>query len=218
MVDEQVLKAILATAEIMGKQLSAPAASIFCEDLTAFSPMEVLQALKRCRMELKFFPSVAEIIARIEDGRPGPDEAWARIPKSEDDSALLTDEMFKGWDACRTLIAEGDTFGARKAFVEVYTTQITKARNNHQPVRWCFSPGLNKHHRNAVLIAAVDQKLITDLDARLWVHDYAEKPKPVTAQIAGPTHSFVSSGDMIADILKMIENKAKTELETDKER
>jgi hypothetical protein len=155
--DRNLLEALQATAEIYGRQLTETAASFLLADLGRFSSQEIMKALSRCRQELKFFPTVADIIARIDDGRPGPEEAWAMVPKDESGSVVWTDEMSGAFSVARTLI-DSDPIAARQAFKESYTRLVAEARAQGIPARWSPSLGFEKHSRDAALIEAVNKR------------------------------------------------------------
>ena len=79
----ELLQALAVTAELTGTELSEPAARVMANDLAAYPVQQVLGALTRCRRELKGRLTVAAILERLDDGRPGPNEAWAMIPQDE---------------------------------------------------------------------------------------------------------------------------------------
>jgi len=75
---ETLLRAVMATAELCGSPLTSEGiADIFLEDLSGYPEPQVLAALKRCRLEHKGRLTVADVLSRIEDGRPGVETAWA---------------------------------------------------------------------------------------------------------------------------------------------
>src|SRR5438132_5158372 len=79
----KLVEGIAVTAEICGQALSPVAAEMLAGDLSDFDEAVILAALARCRIELQGPLKISEILARIDDGRPGADEAWAMMPKSE---------------------------------------------------------------------------------------------------------------------------------------
>jgi hypothetical protein len=145
------------TAEIYGKNLSTAAAILFAQDLARYKPDEVIAALAKCRMELRTFPSVADIISRIDDGRPGVEEAWSHIPKDERTSITWTDEMAEAYGAAREMIAAGDMIGARMAFKEVYSRRVAEARLAGRAPRWTPSLGHEPTGREPALLDSVER-------------------------------------------------------------
>ena len=60
-----LIKALLVTAELYQKPFSDAAARLLVEDLAGFRIEDTLAALATCRRELRYFPTVSEIVARI---------------------------------------------------------------------------------------------------------------------------------------------------------
>lgn len=151
-----VLKAVCVTAELCGRTFTEPAAQVFCSDLAAYPEDAVLAALTRCRREVKGMLTTQDVISRLDDGRPGVEEAWALIPTGEDDTIVWTAEMAEAHAACAPLLAEGDRVAARMTFKEVYAKAVTKAVAAGQPVTWQASLGWDMEKRKRVLLAAVE--------------------------------------------------------------
>lgn len=177
--DNEVVRVLKATAEIYGKNLSEAAAVMFLVDLQEYSPRQITEALSRCRKELTTFPTIAQVIGRIPDGRPGVEEAWAMLPKSEDDSVVWTEEMAEAYGSVAQLLAS-DPVAARMAFKEIYPKLIQTARDEKQSVRWVASLGHDPSHREAVLKEAVRKNRLTQAHANsLLPHD----SQPIAGEI-----------------------------------
>lgn len=143
--------ALMATAEVCGVQWSEAAAALAVAELSRFPEPAVISALSRCRREVAGRLSLAHIIERIDDGRPGPDEAWAQISAlGEEGSAVLTQETLAAWKEVRDLI-ESDETGARMAFRGVYLRLVTASRTEGRPVQWVPSLGKDPAGREAAL-------------------------------------------------------------------
>lgn len=85
-----LLQAVLATAELCGHPFSSNAvALIFLDDLSGYPEPQVLAALRRCRLEHKGRLTVADVLSRIEDGRPSVEAAWAQIATLQDERRSL---------------------------------------------------------------------------------------------------------------------------------
>jgi hypothetical protein len=151
----EVLQALAVTAEVCGADLSPAAAKIIAGDLAEHPAEAVLQALVRVRREHKGRLSLAAIIERIDDGRPGIEEAWALVPKDERDSAVLTTEMARALYAAQSLIGAGDLIAARMAFREAYKREVEQARGRGEPIQWQASMGWDASGRAGVLGEAV---------------------------------------------------------------
>lgn len=164
----ELLQALAVTAELTGTQLSDGAARVMAEDLSAYPVQQVLGALTRCRRELKGRLTVAAVIERLDDGRPGPDEAWAMIPHDQAASVVWTTEMAEAFGIAHGLIAHGDMIAARMAFREAYARIVTAARAERRQVQWCPSLGHDPRGRQSVVDEAVRKgRLTAEHGARL---------------------------------------------------
>lgn len=137
-----VNKAFAAMASMHSKIFTQAAIDMLVADFENYDPDAVLMALGKCRKEIPRFPTVAEIIARIQglDGRPGAEEAWALAPKGEHDAAYLNDEIMAAWAIAAELLASGDSLiSARMAFKEVYDRRVRQSRDSGQKPKWWLS-------------------------------------------------------------------------------
>lgn len=158
MISEELIKAVAATAELCGRTYTPEAARMLAYDLEGYDERAIMQALSRCRKELKPGQFCVEaIVSRIDDGRPGPEEAWAMLPHDEYKTVVWTDEMCTAWGIANPLIHEGETIAARMAFKEAYAKAVTEARSNKVPVKWTASMGFDKAGRETALIEAVEK-------------------------------------------------------------
>lgn len=153
MPSKKLLEAIAVTAELTGTVLSEPAARVMANDLAAYPEGMVLGALTRCRRELKGRLTIADVLTRLDDGRPRPEEAWAMIPKDEAGSVVWTDEMAAAYGVAAPLM--DSPVQARMAFLEAYRERVRIARDAGTPVRWTPSMGTDPRGREAALMAAV---------------------------------------------------------------
>jgi len=117
---------------------------------------------------LTFRPSVAELwqIVQEADGRPAPDEAWAMVPKNEEDSAVWTEEMRLAAGAAWPLIVAGDLIAARKAFLDVYEREVRLARQARRPVQWSPTLGYDPTGRTVALMDAAERGRLDPEDVR----------------------------------------------------
>lgn len=152
-----VLQALAVTAELTGTQLSESGARVMASDLAGYPEIQVLGALSRCRKELKGRLTVADVISRLDDGRPDAQEAWASLPFDEGSTVVWTEEMAGAWGVALPLLEEGDKVGARMAFIESYKTRMQKARDAGNPVKWTVSFGHDPHVRQAAIDEAVSK-------------------------------------------------------------
>lgn len=110
----------------------------------------------------RFVPTPADLIAQIEglasnDGRPGPEEAWATALRARDeaDTVVWTAEMAEAWAIARGVFEIGDEVGARMAFREAYNRITDDARRSHIPAAWSASLGFDPQRRERAISAAV---------------------------------------------------------------
>lgn len=155
---EAVIKAVGVVLELTATDLSPGALRAVVADLATYPEHQVLAALNRCRRELKPRQfSLAAVIERLDDGRPGPEEAWSMVPKDERGSVYWTTEMRDAYAVAYPLVTSGDTVQARMAFLERYRNLVQLARDGRYPVQWEFSPGHDKDGRELVLLDAVQK-------------------------------------------------------------
>lgn len=158
-------------AEAFGETLTDQRQEIYCGGLADIQQNQLGIAFRRARYELKWFPKLAELRElaagsphELNDNRPGPEEAWARMPKGkrvEDDSIVWCEEERSAYSACRSLLLDGDLIGARMAFKERYEKELAEARAQRNPARWTMSAGHDIEHRLATLASAVQQKRLS---------------------------------------------------------
>lgn len=161
MVSEELLQAVAVTAELCGRTFSEPAARVFVMDLSQYPERQVIKALARCRKEVRGLLTVSDVVSRLEDGRPGVEEAWAMLPRNEASSCVWTAEMREAYAVAAPLIAEGDEIAARMAFKEVYTRELIQAREEARPADWQPSLGTDPRGREAAINAAVEKGRIS---------------------------------------------------------
>jgi hypothetical protein len=138
-----LLEDLAITAEMCGSEFSDAAAKIFLAELKDYDPAWVHGALARCRRELSGKLTLAAVVSRLTDGRPGPEEAWSMLPKDEWASGIMTMEMQEAMGPALRLIAQGDSVAARMAFLEGYKKAVTEARAKARPCHWAASYGWN---------------------------------------------------------------------------
>lgn len=146
----------MVTSELCGRTFSDGAGRIFMADLEKYPEPHVLASLERCRKEVRGALTLADVIGRLEDGRPGPDEAWSMLPMSELDTAVWTDEMRYAFGFVSEMIEAGDRVAARMAFRENYMRRVSKARDLGLPVRWEQTLGHDVAAREPALLKAIE--------------------------------------------------------------
>lgn len=111
----------------------------------------------------KFQPLPGHIIEQIEraaknDGRPGPEEAWAisLAARDEHDTVVWTNECAHAWGAAAPILEMGDEVGARMAFKETYARLVAEARARREPASWEVSEGFDNDRRRAAISQAIE--------------------------------------------------------------
>lgn len=166
-----LLNEITALGEAFGEGLTAERQVIYATALADIPRDQLRRAIRAAINELKWFPKVAELrelagvpTSGLKDDRPGPEEAWARMPKGgrmEDDTIVWSEEERAAYNACRPLLLSGDLIGGRMAFKERYERELLDARSKGRPVRWSISAGYDMEHRLSALASAVHDNRIT---------------------------------------------------------
>ena len=159
--EKRLIQAVAVTAELLGTDLSEIAAEVMCMDLSTYPLEQVLSALVRCRKEIKGRLTTADVIERIDDGRPLPDVAWAMIPNNEADSVVWSDEMAEAYTAAHKLMVDSNKISARLAFINQYKKLVSDARDGGVPVNWSPSFGFDATSREQAVSEAVRMKRIT---------------------------------------------------------
>lgn len=175
-----LLKAVAVTAELCGRTFSEGAAHVFVQDLSTYPEAAVMGALARCRREVRGALTVQDVVSRLDDGRPGPDEAWAALPFDEEKSVVWTDEMAAAFGLILPLLRERDRTAARFAFREAYTKAVGAARDAGKAVNWWATLGHDSQGRTAVLKEAVDKGRLT-YDQAQAVHPMLPMAAPMKA-------------------------------------
>ena len=164
---DELIKAFGVTLEITDTPPpSKGAATAMIEDLATYPEPQVLAALRRCCRELKGRLTLADILTRIEDGRPAPEAAWGMVPKDEGASVVWTTEMREAYESAYSQITVGDLIPARMAFLESYRVLVQKARDSRLPVEWVVSLGHDNSGRELVLLDAAEKGRISQQNVR----------------------------------------------------
>ena len=151
-----------AIMDVYGNTASAAATGVWWSALARFTIDQVRSAWSAHVQDPvagKFQPKPADIIGRLQvmDGRPGPEEAWAMMPRDEDTTVVWTQEMASAWGVALPLLNERDQVAARMAFTEQYRKLVQGARDRGEPARWSPSLGADQNGRERALMDAVDK-------------------------------------------------------------
>lgn len=159
-----------------GREVSKDAMRMAWEILVPFDITQVQHAYYTHVSTSKYMPAPAEIsdiIKSINPAmiRPGADEAWARMPRSEDDSVVWTEEMAYAWNVANGLVnpylvERPDWTAARMAFKDAYTRAVDTAKAQGRVVKWTVARGQRKDNLEDVLTEALRLGYITQEQAR----------------------------------------------------
>ena len=182
--NSELIKKIAVTFEMCGGvDLSDAAIEMIITDLEQYPPAAVSKALDRCRSEVRGRMSPADIIQRIDDGRPGADEAWALCPSSEAESTVWTTEIAQAFETVRLMT---DRVAARRSFIGTYQRLTTEARGRGEPVKWTPSLGHDPNGRERAIRAAVDAGRLTSKRADMLLPGYSEPENKQLPEHTGP--------------------------------
>jgi len=82
--DEVLVKTITTAVEVIGCSLSTSAVKMMALELEQHPFQQVINALHKCARECRFKLTLADVIERIDDGRPGwaPRDTTRHVPRS----------------------------------------------------------------------------------------------------------------------------------------
>lgn len=183
MPSRELIQAIAVTAELCGRTFSPEAAAVFVSDLVPYPEAQILGALVRCRKEVRGVLTLQDVISRLDDGRPGAEEAWAMLPMREEQSAVWTAEMSQAFGVALPLINAGEVVPARMAFKETYLRMVSQARDKGVPVQWHVSLGHDPRGRAPVLEQAVAAGRLSYEDAKSYVPTLPAPNEAVLARL-----------------------------------
>lgn len=177
-----ILQALSVTFSFVGQTMPDIALAEMASDLSAYPEADVLVALKRCRNELKSV-KYSDILDRLPNGHPGPEEAWAIVSRGlsksdftlvEENTVVWTEEMRKAYGSAVALA--DDSVAARMAFKEAYQRQVSDARLAGGKPSWSVSLGTDPNDRVTQITEAVKAGRLTSHYAQVLLPN-TEIPK-----------------------------------------
>lgn len=129
---ERIVQQLVATAEVMGHQITLNAALMMCQDLSEYAFNDVMIALTRCRKEVNgklTLKAIVDLLAPA-GGWLSANEAWAQALPAQDEANTMvwTVETRKAWFIALPILESGDKIGARMAFIEAYNREVAQAK------------------------------------------------------------------------------------------
>ena len=205
------IRMIVLTSEICGGARWSDPVGLYVKDqLEPYGNTAVLHALKRCQLEVKGNLSLADIIARMPDGRPAVAVAFAQVSGSEADTFVTTDEALRAWGIASQ--TDGDKFAQRQAFDAAYKEICAANRIAGIFPRQIVSIGQDKARAEAVIRAAVKDGLLQPTEpvaAQYFPEEVASAALPAgTApkQLPAPRHKpeYEATVNRSAEITAML--------------
>lgn len=159
------------------KPIEGQRLEMWWEALREFPDGTVRNSAARHIKTSHFKPQLADIVkgceAQVSGSWLGADEAWARMPKSEHESAMLTDEIAQAIAAATPLLEQGDKIAARMAFKDAYTRLVEQARIEGRQPRYFPSFGTDPHASVVMLAKAVQMGQVSTDAAIAWQPEHA---------------------------------------------
>jgi len=167
---EIFLSCLQGLGELYGKSVSEGAVAIWWAAVQHMSIDQFRHALGQHVRDPdrgRFFPMPADVIGKMQsqDGHPGPDEAFSMLPRTELETAVLTEQIMTAWRAIGDML-ERDEVAARMAFRETYGRELRVAREQGRAPRWFVSMGWDTAGREAALVKAIELGRLSVEDAR----------------------------------------------------
>lgn len=183
-----------------GKEATREAMRMIWAALAAYDIQQVDRAFTSHVMTSRFMPTIADIRALIESSnpdmqRPGANEAWAMMPRSDDDSVVWTEEMCEAWAVASHLVnpyavEKPDWVAARMAYKDAYERAVNSSAVRGKPVRWVVSLGHDMQQLADVVHEAIQRGRLSHEEAR----PYLLTVDASTAGIAGLLEGGKASG------------------------
>lgn len=168
-----LLEALAVLAELTGTEWSKPTVRVIEQELRAYPERDVLQAIRRCQVELRGRVTLADLLDRIPSQHPGVEQAWGLIAKLRNNEAVSicwTEQMREAYGATAPLA--DDLVAARMAFKETYTRLVSEARASRRLPSWSVSLGYDRALRDECVREAAEKNLISQgCAAKLLAHD-----------------------------------------------
>lgn len=165
---EMLDKAVTVACEMTGTVWSDAAKAEVVKDLMPYAVQDVLNALNRCRRELKGRLTLADILQRIDTGLVSADEAFGILAGAwaDERSTAVVPEiaLLAMGQGAAELLAMGDKTGARMAFREAYERMADRLPAGAK-VQWTVSAGTDKQQMAAAVCEAVGQGRLSHAEA-----------------------------------------------------
>lgn len=150
-----------------GASPSEAVLDMIIETLEPYGDAAIMASLEACSREVKGRLTPADIISRIPSQRPSANEAWAMIPRSEDQTTVWTDEMRVAYGVAHPIMS--DPIAARMAFIEAYNREVSKTSHVVRPT-WSVSYGTDIEGRRDAVLNALNVGRLTQHEAQKYLN------------------------------------------------
>ena len=165
---DRIIESLTIAGELFGQQMSGVALAAMTDELMCYPVDRVITAIGRVRSECTKL-TLKSVIERIPGGYPGPEEAWATFPKSEDDTGVVTDAALAAWAVASSLWSSGDVIGARMAFKEAYARTVSEDCGSRLP-KWRVSLGFDRDRRADPIREAIECGRLTAEEGQRYAY------------------------------------------------
>lgn len=178
---EELVLALVATAEVMGSEIKPNAALVMVDDLSVYALGDVLQALTRVRRECAgklTLKMILDILAPTSCWLSA-NEAWAFAFPALDEAATVvwTPEIAKAFEVARPILEGGDKIGARMAFIPAYDRLIDQAKRESRTPSYEVSAGWDANMREVAMRQAETAGLLPPPNDDTKALPAPDKPK-----------------------------------------
>lgn len=153
------VKLMIVTMKLYEKQVDREVIDVWWNIFSKYEFDQVRQAFSIHIEQDKFAPRPASITAilikPVPDGRPSSDEAWAVIPRDENTSVVMTEEMAEAYGIAKPLLDVNDQIAARMSFKAAYERIVEANRRDGIEPIWFPSLGHDKGGRDQAITEAV---------------------------------------------------------------
>lgn len=149
----EFLTVMTTTADLYDKTIKPERVAVYWAALSHRDMEDIKTAINRHIQDAergRFFPLPADISAQLPSETYRwltADEAWASVPKDENTSAAMCDEMAQALYIAQDLMQSGDMIAARRAFIDHYNRLVNDAKREGKNPKWWPSFGVDKTGR-----------------------------------------------------------------------
>lgn len=172
--EQQTFKFVLSAFEQGGTQVTPDFARLLKIAFAQVDSNTLMQATVEAMKTAKGRLTIAEIqkhvdllASRTPDKHPSAEEAWALIPKNENDTVHVTNEMRDAMHrgGVNDFLERSDFIGAERAFKKLYDENVAKSRATGRSPIWHIELGHDPSLRVMGLERAISKGVINSTEA-----------------------------------------------------